>query len=95
MTVKEYTKEFFKMSIRDGQTQGDVERVARYINGPKYEIQYEIILLNLKTVKDAYQEASRVEEKLLRKPNQKRRGINTARGRGFPNIGGRNPQNEA
>ena len=95
MTVKEYTKEFFKMSIRDGQTQGDVERVARYINGPKYEIQYENILLNLKTVKDAYQEASRVEEKLLRKPNQKRRGINTARGRGFPNTGGRTPKNEA
>ena len=95
MTVKEYTKEFFKMSIRDGQTQGDVERVARYINGPKYEIQYEFILLNLKTVKDAYQEASRVEEKLLRKPNQKRRWINTARGRGFPNIGGRTPKNES
>ena len=31
MTVKEYTEEFFKLSIRAGQTQGDIERVARYI----------------------------------------------------------------
>ena len=29
MTVKEYTKEFFKLSIRDGDTQGGLERVAR------------------------------------------------------------------
>ena len=61
MTVKEYTEEFFKLSIRDGQTQGDVERVARYINGLRYEILYETSLLNLKTIEDAYQEASRVE----------------------------------
>ena len=47
MTVKEYTKEFFKLSIRVGQTQGDVERVARYINGIRYEIQDEINFLNL------------------------------------------------
>ena len=31
MTVKQYTKEFYKLIIRVGQTQGDVERVARYI----------------------------------------------------------------
>ena len=67
MTVKEYTEEFFKLSIRAGQTQTDIERVAKYINGLRYEIQDEISLLNLKNVEDAYQEASRVEEKLLRK----------------------------
>ena len=85
MIVKEYTEEFFKPSIRDGQTQGDIERVARYINGLRYEIQDEISLLNLKTVEVAYQAASRVKEKLLRKHNQKSRGRNTVRGRGIPN----------
>ena len=39
MIVKEYIEEFFKLSIRDGQTQGDIKRVARYINGLRYEIQ--------------------------------------------------------
>ena len=81
MTVKEYTEDFFNLSIRDGQTQGDVERVARYINGLRYEIQDEINLLNFKTIKDAYQAASRVEEKLLRKQNQKNRGRNPTRER--------------
>ena len=94
MTVKQYTKEFYKLIIRVGQTQGDVERVARYINGIRYEIQNEINFLNLKTVEDAYQVASRVEEKILRKQNQKSRGRNTTRGREFPNRGGRTPKGE-
>ena len=69
--VKEYTEEFFKLHIRVGHTQGGLERVARYINGLRYDIQDELSLLNLKTVEDAYQVASKVEEKLLRKHNQK------------------------
>ena len=71
MTVKEYMEEFFRLSIRDGHAQGGLERVDRYINGLRYDIQDEIILLNLTTIEDAYQVASKVEEKLLRKQNQK------------------------
>ena len=71
MIVKEYTKEFFKLSIRDGKAQGDMERVVKYINGLIFEIRDEINLLNLNTVEDAYQATSRVQEKLLRKQNQK------------------------
>ena len=71
MNVKEYTKEFFKLSIRDRKTQRVIKRVAKYINGLRYEIQDEIILLNLKIVEDAYHATSRVEEKLLRRRNQK------------------------
>ena len=89
MTVKEYTKEFFKLSIRDGDTQGGLERVARYINVLRYDIHDELILLNLKTVEDAYQVALKVEENLLRKQNQKTRGKNIVRGRGYPSSGGR------
>ena len=57
------------MSIRAGHTQGGLERVARYINGLRYDIQDELSLLNLKTVEDVYQVASKVEEKLLIKHN--------------------------
>ena len=51
--------------------------------------------MNLKTVEYAYEETLRVEEKILRKWNQKSRGRNTTRGRGFPNRGGRIPKDEA
>ena len=89
MTVKESIEHFFKLSIRAGKTQGDIERVARYINGLIFEIQDEISLLNLKIVEDAYQEASRVEEKILRWQNQRNRGRITSRGKCSPNIGGK------
>ena len=76
------------LSIRAGHTKGGLERVARYINGLRYDIQDELSLLNLKTIEDAYQVASKVEEKLLRKQNRKNRGNNIVRGRGSP-ISGR------
>ena len=67
MIVKEYKKEFFRLSIRARHTEGGLERVVRYINGLRYDIQDELSLLNLKTVEYEYQVASKVEEKLLRK----------------------------
>ena len=33
MTVKEYTKEFYRLDIRSGHVDDDVEKIARYING--------------------------------------------------------------
>ena len=61
--------------------------MARYINGLIFEIQDEISLLNLKTVEDAFQESSRVEENLLRRQNQKNQGRGSVRG--SPNRGGK------
>lgn len=69
MSVKEYTEEFYRLNIRIGHVEDDLEKVARYINGLRYEIQDEISLLSLKTVEDAYQAALKAEEKLLRKQN--------------------------
>ena len=83
------------MSIWVGHTQGGLERVARYINGLRYDIQDELSLSNLKTVEDAYQVASKVEEKLLRKHNQRNKGKNVVRGRGSPRSGGRNSKDGA
>jgi hypothetical protein len=37
--VKEYTEEFYKMNIRAGHRENDEEKVSRYINGLRYEIQ--------------------------------------------------------
>ena len=49
----------------------------------------------MKTVEYAYKVASKIEEKLLRKQNQKNRRKSVARGRGSPSSGGRNYKNGA
>jgi len=82
MTVKEYTKEFYKLSIRARHVEDDVEKLAKYINGLRYNIQDEIILPSLKTIEDAYQAALKAKEKMLRKQSQRNRGKSSARGRG-------------
>ena len=70
MTVKEYTEEFFRLNIRSGHTKVGLERVDRYINGLRYDIQDELSLLNLKTVEDAYHVSLKVEKKLIREKNK-------------------------
>jgi hypothetical protein len=70
VTFKEYTENFYKMNIRTRQREKDEEKVARYINGPRYEIQDEINMMSVRTVEDAYQFSLKAEEKLARKQNQ-------------------------
>jgi hypothetical protein len=94
MTVKEYTEEFYRLNIRVGHIEEDVEKVARYINGLRYEIQDEIILLSLRTVEDAYQATLKEEEKLARKKSQRNRGRSPARGKGQSNRGRFQPSKE-
>eukprot|EP00253_Pinus_taeda_P023587 PITA_23587 len=79
MSVKEYTEEFYKLNIRTGHVEDDLEKVARYINGLRYEIQDEISLLSLKIVEDAYQATLKAKENLLRTQNQRNRGKNPAK----------------
>jgi hypothetical protein len=67
MTMKEYTEEFYRLNIRAGHRESDDEKVARYLNGLRYEIQDE---LTIRTVEDAYQMALKAEEKLSRKEGQ-------------------------
>eukprot|EP00253_Pinus_taeda_P018976 PITA_18976 len=80
MTVREYTKEFYKVSIRAGQTQDTNEKVARYVNGLRMDIQDEISILSPKIVEEAYQVVLKVEEKLIRKKYATGRG--TFQGKG-------------
>eukprot|EP00253_Pinus_taeda_P016200 PITA_16200 len=67
-------EEFYKVSIRAGEAQNTDERVARYMNGLRMDIQDEISLLSPKTVEEAYQIALKAEEKLMRKQSAKGRG---------------------
>jgi hypothetical protein len=50
MTVKEYTEEFYRLNIRDGHHESDHEKVSRYMNGIRYEIQYEMSMVRIRNV---------------------------------------------
>jgi uncharacterized protein YjbK len=64
MTVKEYTKEFYKLNIRAGHRESDNKKVSRYMNGLRYDIRDEMRMVTIRTVEDAYQMALKAEEKL-------------------------------
>ena len=95
MSVEEYTEEFYRLSIRTGHVEDDLEKVARYVNGLRYEIQDEISLLSLKTIESAYQASLKAEEKILRKQSQRNRGKSSAKGRGAARSRGTQHQFEA
>jgi hypothetical protein len=67
MIVKKYIEEFYRLTIRVGHIEEDVENVASYINDLRYDIKDEINIWFMKTVEDAYQAALKVEVKLTRK----------------------------
>jgi hypothetical protein len=54
MTVKEYTEEFYRLNIRAGHRESDDEKVSRYMNGLRYYIQYEMIMVTIRNVEDSY-----------------------------------------
>jgi hypothetical protein len=81
MTVKEYTEEFYRLNIRAGHRESDDEKVARYMNGLRYDIQDEMSMVTIRTVEDAYQMALKAEEKLSRKQSQRGRGRSQPRGK--------------
>jgi hypothetical protein len=81
MTVKEYTEEFYKLNIRAGHRESDDEKVSKYMNGLRYDIQDEMSMLTIRTVEDAYQMAMKAEEKLSRKQGQRGRGRRKPRGK--------------
>jgi hypothetical protein len=97
MSVKEYTKEFYKLNIRVGHIEENPEKVARYLNGLRYEIQDEIEFYLLTLLKKHIQFSLKEEEKLARKKNQRSRGHSSTRGRGKQGGRGRSsaPKEEA
>jgi hypothetical protein len=55
MTMKEYIEEFYRLNIKVGQKERDEEKIVRYINGLRYEIQDKISMMTVRTVEDDYQ----------------------------------------
>ena len=47
MTVKEYTEEFYRLNIRVGHRKSDDEKVARYMNGLRYNIQDDMSMMTI------------------------------------------------
>ena len=71
MTMKEYTEEFYRLNIKAGHQENDNEKVSRYLNGLRYDIQDELSMVTIRTVEDAYQMALKAEEKLRQKKCQR------------------------
>jgi hypothetical protein len=82
MTNREYMEEFYKVNIRACHIDDNPERVERYVNELRLDIQDDFILMSLRSVEDAYQFALKEEEKFPRKQNQKNRERNFTKGRG-------------
>jgi hypothetical protein len=81
MSVKEYIEEFYKINIREGHWESDDEKVVRYMNGLRYDIQDEMSMMIIQNVEDSYQMALKAEEKLSRKKGQGGRSRSQARGK--------------
>jgi hypothetical protein len=81
MKVKEYTEEFYRLNIREGHQEIDDEKVARYLNGLRYDIQDELSITTIRTVEDSYHMALKAKEKLSRKQSQRGRGRSEPRGK--------------
>jgi hypothetical protein len=94
MTVKEYTKEFYRLNIRAGHRESNDEKVVRYMNGLRYKIQDEMIMMTIQTVEDAYEMALKAEEKLSRKQGQRGRGRSQARGKSVVQDRNQKPKEE-
>ena len=61
MSVKEYTEEFYRLDIRFGDVDDDVEKIVRYLNGLRSGIQDEISFFKLESMEEAYQYALKDE----------------------------------
>jgi hypothetical protein len=47
MMVKEYNEDFYRLNIRAGHRESDDEKVVRYLNGLRYDIQDELSMVTI------------------------------------------------
>ena len=71
MRVKEDIEEFYRLDITSGHVDDDVEKIERYPNELRFEIQDEISFVKLESVEEAYQYALKAKEILTKKHEQK------------------------
>jgi hypothetical protein len=74
ISLREYTKEFFKLSLRSRMKEPQYMRVERYVNGLKYQTQDEMSTHYFQNVDEGYQVALKVEEKISRRIRHKFEG---------------------
>lgn len=86
LDVSGYMEEFHKLSLRYHAVEEESLKVARYLNGLRWNIQEELGLMSPETVHQSYQLALKVKEKLKRKHDS---SSNRGRGRGKENRGHR------
>lgn len=67
MNLKDYNEEFYKSTIQFKHREISKEKVVRYINGLRFNIQDEIGMLKIDSVDDSYQYALRAKDKLKRR----------------------------
>ncbi|GFY81574.1 hypothetical protein Acr_01g0013830 [Actinidia rufa] len=70
-TVKEYTQEFHRLSLRSNLVETENQRVSRYVNGLRLSIQDQVCLQRPYKVSDAYQLALKVETQLARSSSRR------------------------
>lgn len=73
MSLKEYTKYFYKIYIIYGKNAESLKSISKYVNGLSYTIQDEFNVFNFHFVEEAYQEALGIEDKFLKKKYYLRR----------------------
>ena len=77
--MSSYTEEFQRLCMRSNVTEDESIKVARYLNGFKWNIQEEMVLLSPKTVHQCYQLALKIEERSKRKQDQSSKGRDKGR----------------
>lgn len=88
--VNAYTEEFYKLSLRSKKHEKEEEKVARYLNGLRKNIQDEINIMAPDTMHKCFQLALRVEDKIKRSGEQNNRGRGGRNFRGRGGFGRRN-----
>ena len=94
MIVNEYNEEFYRLNIRVGRHESYDEKVSRYMKGLRYEIEYDMSMVTIRNVEDAYHIALKEEEKLARKQGQRGRGRSQRRGKAIAQDRVQNPKDE-
>ena len=47
MSMKEYTEEFYRINIREVHWESDDEKISRYMNGLRYDVQEEMSMMTI------------------------------------------------
>ena len=95
LTIKEYTKEFYRLNLRAGYVEDTLEKTTKFVNGFRGEILDETSIISPRTIDEAYQCALKAEEKINRKQNARRGGgFGRGKGKAFHKGRGTNPSEE-